>query len=115
MLRMRSYLTRTQFSFGVGRTQKHQRDDAATATHWMSPPTFSSMATRLRTCRLAAIAVLIATKVRAQTEGAPRPVANHHAHLRSIWRRGSVRRQIADGRTPCGRRPTNVEADERLN
>jgi predicted TIM-barrel fold metal-dependent hydrolase len=42
------------------------------------------MATPLRTCRLAAIAVLIATRVLAQSEGVPRPVADHHAHLQSI-------------------------------
>src|ERR1043165_4744601 len=89
---------------GVGRTPKHQRDDAATATHWMSPSSFSSMATPLRTCRLAAIAVPISTRVLAQSEDVPRPVADHHAHLRSIanW-------QLVNERLPVVKLPDHLD------
>ena len=70
----------------------------------MSPPSFSSMATTLRTCRLAAIAVLIATNVHAQSEGLPRPVADHHAHLRSVanW-------QLVNERLPVVKLPGDLD------
>jgi predicted TIM-barrel fold metal-dependent hydrolase len=62
------------------------------------------MATALRACRLASIAVLIATQAVAQTQSVPRPGADHHAHLRSIanW-------QLVNERLPVVKLPGDLD------
>src|SRR5688500_1513568 len=67
-------------------------------------PTSAPMATRLRSSRLAAIAVLVATRALAQGDGVPRPVADHHGHLQSVavW-------QLFNERLPVVRLPSDLD------